>query len=736
MRLASVSTFLAAALLFGLLTPLAGAEALPIAPIREVVDTYFDQNVKDPYRWLEDLKNPETQQWMRAQSENAQRTLQALPERAAILKRLKELDAATPAHVELGCVRETAGGEVFFLRRSAGEDAAQLYVRRGWSGEERLLFDPGTLNAQGGKSHSIDYVYPSLEGRHVAIGTSGGGSEQSALWVLDTKTGKIADGPIDRSYFSFANVSWLPGGQSMLIRRFPPLAKDAPAAHKMLHQQVWLHRLGTPVERDTLVFGHQYPQLDFAPQDFPGIHLAATSPYAIAVKAGARSEVGLFAMLRKDLGKAGALWRKLFDYDDQVIDAALHGDTLYVLSNRGAPRGRILKIDLARRTPPREFLPEGDLTIDLLGGASDALYFRQRDGVYERLMRVGYQGGAPQRIEFDARGSISPSAACGTSSPFTLLATPDVEGVRVRVGTWTRPYALYRVKAGEPRAEDTHLQPSLKDVDLTRYTVDDLQARSHDGVQIPLSVVRPKEFSRDGSHVVLLQGYGAYGISLSPRFYESSLAWLERGVVRATCHVRGGGEYGEAWHRAGWQATKSNTWRDFIACAETLIREQYTTADKLIGTGASAGGILIGNAMTERPELFKAVIINVGVLDTLRFVTASANGPNHHAEFGNPATREGFEALRTASAYLKVKDGLNYPATLLMQGVNDTRVDVWESTKMAARLQAANRGNKPVLLRLEYGGGHHGAGANDALRAMADSLAFALWQTQSPKPAQ
>jgi prolyl oligopeptidase len=286
---------------------------------------------------------------------------------------------------------------------------------------------------------------------------------------------------------------------------------------------------------------------------------------------------------------------------------------------------------------------------------------------------------------------------------------------------------------------DTRLQPSGAYDDPDNVESVEVKVPSHDGTLVPLSIIYPKEMKLDGSHPTLLSGYGGYGVLMNPNFDPMTLAWYERGGVRAICHVRGGGEYGEEWHLAGKGPTKPNTWRDFIACADYLISKGYTSQSRLAGQGGSAGGILIGRAITDRPDLFGAAIINVGLLDTLRY-EATANGETNLPELGSIKTEQGFKALYAMSSFHHVKDQTAYPAVLLTTGINDPLVDPWEPAKMTARLQAATSSDKPVLLRVDYGGGHGGGSGRDGYRQrLADSWSFLLWQFsvpefQPPKP--
>jgi prolyl oligopeptidase len=340
--------------------------------------------------------------------------------------------------------------------------------------------------------------------------------------------------------------------------------------------------------------------------------------------------------------------------------------------------------------------------------------------VFGKLMRVPY-GGAPEVVALPFDGTIELSAA-----------ESRCDGIFLAMASWTKAPQVYSYDPATKQLTNTGLQPAAE-FDLPQDIQSEVvMAKSHDGTAVPLSIVYRRGIRLDGSNPTLLSGYGSYGIPQEPWFIPRTLAFLERGGILATAHVRGGGEYGEDWYRAGYKATKPNTWKDFIACAEYLIQHKYTSPAKLAGTGGSAGGILIGRAMTERPELFGMAIPQVGALDMLRAET-TPNGVPNIPEFGSVATEEGFKALYEMSAYHHVKSGVAYPATLLTHGINDPRVEPWETAKMGASLQAATTSGKPVLLRIDYEAGHGiGTTKKQIQEEAADIWTFVFWQAGVP----
>ncbi|HEX5103199.1 MAG TPA: prolyl oligopeptidase family serine peptidase, partial [Pirellulaceae bacterium] len=339
------------------------------------------------------------------------------------------------------------------------------------------------------------------------------------------------------------------------------------------------------------------------------------------------------------------------------------------------------------------------------------------------------------RLPF-AQGESPPTIALpeGYSSAVLLAAQPDVPGAWLALASWCRARSIRRFDAHTQTLEESDLSPAGKFDGPPGFVSTEVMVKSHDGVLVPLTIVHRQDLELDGSHPVLLSGYGAYGFSVPVNYSPLQLAWLERGGIFARAHVRGGGEFGKEWHLAGQKATKPNTWKDFIACAEYLVAHRYTSPGKLAGAGGSAGGILIGRSITEHPDLFGAALVEVGVLDALRMETTTNGVPNIQ-EFGSVATRPGFDALLAMSALHHVRDGVKYPAVLLTHGINDHRVEPWMSAKMTARLQAATASGKPILLRIDYAAGHGaslGATKEQALAQLADQWSFLLWQFGDP----
>jgi prolyl oligopeptidase len=724
------------ACLVGLMTASAAfaqAPPPPAAPVRPVTDDYFGTKVVDDYRYMENLKDPEVQKWMKAQADYTRATLEALPGYSALLERVAELDASEPARVS---DVQIVAGRYYSLRNPVRSQLPKLYVRDGVNGKDRLLIDPETFSAAAGSHLSIHGYRPSPDGHYIAYQLAAGGSEESVLHIYDVQNGKDLPETADRAY-GYPSF-WRADSRSFFYRRTQKVESGMPGTAKYANGRVYLHRLGHAFDDDPpiLGLGVSAPSIALAPPDWLEIVTAPGSRYAIAmISPGTESRLRVYAAPVDAIHDGKTAWRPIApSYDDQYIGGmyisgdsdypvALTGDTLYWLSRRNAPLGQILKLDLTRPdTKPEIVVPQGKLPISDVSAGRDAIYWRVSDAGVNSIHRLRVSRGArPEALHLPYAASIA-----------GVVTDRESGATAVYASSWLRSSAYLVVDPKTGAVADTDLQPAGPYDRPDNLAVDEVKVKSWDGTEVPLSIVHRKGLKRDGRNPAIIFGYGAYGNEVSPHYRQFRRVWYERGGVTAFAHVRGGGEYGEAWHKAGFQATKPNTWKDFIACAQYLVDHKYTAPHKLIGLGGSAGGILIGRAIEERPDLFGAAVILVPVADTLRFET-TANGPRNVAEFGSVKTEAGFRALYAMSPYANIKDGVKYPAVLVDTGANDPRVAPWEPAKLAARLQAATASGKPVLLRVDYDAGH-GFDATRRQRelSVADMYSFVLWQTGDP----
>lgn len=696
---------------------LAAQHAPPPAPARLVADTVHGIALEDPYRWMERPENPEFTEWMRAQGRYTRGRLQAIPHREDLLRRVRELTLATS-----GVRRLTrAGDQLFFLRADSGAALPRLVVR-GADGAERVLFDPAARRGDGGQHISIDNFTPAPDGRLVALNLARGGGEVSRVHVLETATGAMRPDVIERIWGEFA-VSWLPDASGFFYTQMAPEGTDS-AADPLLGMRVRVHRLGTAPDGDPLVLGPgATPRMPIDPREFPWIEVPHGSEWMLAFAGGARAEARLCVARLEELRGTGTPWRCVAEYDDLVEQAAVHGDDLFLLSSRDAPNRRVLRVPLADPALARAavVVPEhAERVVTSIATARDALYVVEMDRGSDRVSRVDYGGGAPREVALPlAQATVG------------LVASPDREGVLVSAQGWTRPSAWYALDPAGGTLRDVGLGTSSP-ADFSGIEVESVDAESFDGARVPLTILRRRDTALDGSHPAVLFGYAGYGSSMQPRFDPNLLAWLERGGVYAVCHARGGGEKGRAWYLGGKGAQKRNGVRDFIACAEYLSTRGYTRPERLGAWSASMGGVLVGGAVTERPQAFGAAVVEVGILNPVRLLQG-VNGANQIAELGDPRTEAGYRALAAMDPYHHVRPGQSYPAVLLPVGLNDGRVSAWHSGKFAARLAAGTASGRPVLIRIDEEAGHGvGSTRDQAAELDADVFAFLLWQLGHP----
>jgi prolyl oligopeptidase len=696
--------------------PPAAPPGAPLAEVREVREKLHGTEVVDPYRWLEDVRSPDAQAYFRAQDEAARRLLASIPGREAIAARIRELSAAQVSVRNLAM----ANGKVFYLKLAPGLESPVLCVREGFDGAERVLVDPASL-AAGKARAAINWYRPSPDGRLVAYGVSAGGTEDATLRVLEVKGARDLGVAIDRARFN-AGLAWHHDSRAFYYARIPEGGRQD-SAHRYAGIRVYRHVLGRPAAQDEIVFASGAGGARDVPEFvYPSLVVPEDSTHAYAIaRHGVRREIAVHMTPVRDLARGLPRWTKIVDFDDGVTAIQAWKDDIYLLTHKDAPLNRVLVMKAGKDgvSRPRVAVPEGEAVILGMALAADALYLRSTVGGLERLERLNLGFGASRTPEF-----VKTAFDVAISQMLTHPAKP---GAVLHLQGFLEAPAVVAVEAKTGNLRNTGLQPRPA-ADFSAIDEVRLYATSHDGTKVPVTLLYRKTTVLTADNPTLLVGYGAYGISQTPFFDATRLAWLEHGGIIAFAHIRGGGEYGEAWHRAGQKATKENTILDFIACAEFLVKFGFTSPQRLAIQGTSAGGIPSAGAMVRRPDLFAAVVPRVAVLDMLRFEFAP-NGPANIPEFGSVATPEGFEALRRMSAYHLVKDGTAYPAVLLTTGMNDPRVDPWQAAKMAARLQAASSSGKPVLMRVEWEGGHgQGSTRTQRVEELADIYAFLLWQ--------
>jgi prolyl oligopeptidase len=705
----------------------------PPAPSEPVTDVLNGVSVPDPYRNLENLKDPKTLAWLKAEGDYAADQLSRIEGRDAIAKRIEELDKAAGDKVQE--VTRMPGDRIFYLSRKVGENQFKLMMRVGVNGAERVLVDPDQIDKTSGVPHAINYFSPSWDGKRMAYGVSAGGSEDASLYVLDIASGQAIGAPIPRVSES---VHWTPDSNALTynqLRELPPGTSDT---ETYLDTTVFLMKIASakssPQGRSTTqirpLFGPLINKdLKLDRLDVAEVFFSPGGRYMIARTTDTTAPEGcVFVAPLKDLSSRHIGWRQISTFTDKITDVQMRGDTLYMRTYADAPRGRVIALSLknpalAKATLAIHEPDEGVLKSFALG--RDAIYTEIQKGFTTRAHRLA-TGSSGQGVDLTPTlaGSTFVTGDPGHAYADAWIVTSAwTEPARILI---TTPTTVAEPTPAELR--DTGLLQNQRPPGTPELEVSEVMVASHDGAQVPLAILHRKGLPLNGDNPTLLDGYGAYGITTEAFYDPRRIAWIERGGVLAYANVRGSGAFGDAWYRAGFKSTKSNTWKDGIACAHYLIDHHYASSSTLGIHGASAGGIFVGRSTTAAPELFAAAIFEVGTLDTVR-AEESANGATNISEFGSYKNAADLPALIEMSTYHQTKDGTAYPAVMLIHGMNDPRVDVWQSAKAAARLQAASSSGKPILLRLDSQAGHGmGSTAQQRFSKQADIYAFLLWQ--------
>lgn len=702
----------------GLASPALASTAPPRTERRPVVDEYHGVEVADDYRWLEKAADPEVNEWTRRQNARTRAWLDGRPARAPLLARLRRMaESAEPAYGQL----KTAAGRIFALKTQPPLEQPLLVMRSSpdSTDAERVLLDPNRLDAGG--TTAIEGFFPSPDGSRIAVTLSEGGSERGTLHLYETATGRALPDRIERVTFATAggSLAWETHGEGFYYTRYPRPG-ERPDEDLAFHVQVYHHRLGASEKEDTYVFGRDLPRI-------AEVFLAMRSDGRYLLVTVQDGDGGFFAHWLR--GPDGS-FRRLTRFEDGVKMIVFGPeDDLYVFTKRDAPRGRILRVPVSVTARDawwegaETVVPESEAVID--GYAWHGLEILPNFLVTSSALWVVDVLGGPSQVRmFPRPGGTSRVVPLLPVSAVHQLAGWEGDQVLIHNGSFLEKAGWYRYDPSRHETRPTALRPrspvSFEDAEVVRE-----MAVSRDGTQVPLSIIRRKDTRLNGRNPTLLTGYGGYGVNLTPEFVGSEIRlWLDHGGVLAVANLRGGGEFGEAWHRAGNLTRKQNVFDDFAACARHLVERGYTRSGRLAIEGGSNGGLLMGATLTQHPRLCRAVVSHVGIYDMLR-VELDANGAFNVPEFGTVRDPEQFQALHAYSPFHRVRDGTAYPAVFFLTGDNDGRVNPAHSRKMTARLQAATSSRRPVLLRTSASSGHgQGTALSERLAQQADVLAF------------
>jgi len=679
------------------------ASGPPKAKLAPVEDTVQGHKIVDPYRYLENADDSDTKLFVEQELGYTRSLLDPLPGRDKINARLAQLFSIGAIGIP-----QFGGNLYFYTRRDAGQNQPVLYVREGVNGEDRVLLDINKLSADG--TIALDWWYESNDGKYIAYGTSSNGSEESTLRIIETATGKILPDTIERTRFS--SLAWLKDNSGFYYTRNPKKG-EVPDGEEVYHVKVFFHQLGTDPSKDPLIFGER-PN----PQDIPTVTLSEDDRWLlIDVEEGWTKTEMYLQDLRSKNPPVEITTGKNFLYGADIFQGKL-----YITTNEDAPHYRVFVADTAnpKREHWKELIRETDAVLQNASVTGGKLFVQYEHNVASELKVFSLEGKELADISQPAIGSVS--SASGRYDRNELFYLFE---------SFTVPPSIYRYDLNSG-ASALWARVDAPSIDSAAYDVHQEWYRSKDGTKVPMFIVSKKGLVRDGKNPALLTGYGGFNVSNSPAFSRGVYLWLEHGGVYAVANLRGGAEFGENWHRAGMLDKKQNVFDDFIAAAEFLIAEKYTSPEHLAIQGGSNGGLLMGAMITQRPDLFRAVVCQVPLLDMLRyqnFKIAKLWIP----EYGSADDPKQFDWLYAYSPYHHVRPGIEYPAILFMTADSDSRVDPMHAKKMAALLQAQAKNGaskaRPILLRVDTKAGHgQGKPVTKQIEDSTDVYSFLFWQ--------
>ena len=675
----------------------------PKAKVVPVEDTVQGHKIVDRYRYLEDPNDPDTQLYVEQELSYTRSILDPLPGRDKINARLSQL-------LEIGTVgAPQMGGKYYFhTRREGNQNQPILYVREGLNDKDRVLIDVNKMSADG--TVALDWWYPAEDGEYVTYGTSASGSEESTLNIVESATGNVLADTIERT--RFASVAWMKDSSAFYYTRHPKKG-EVPDGEEVYHVKVFFHQIGSDPAKDPYIFGEGRN-----PQDVPSITLSEDDRWLlIDVGEGwTKSEMYLQDLQSKNPPL------EITTGKDFLYGAEFFEGKLYITTNEDAPHYRVFVADAAnpKRENWKEIIPQSNAVLQEASVTGGKLLAQYELNATSELKLFGLDGKKLADIPLPAIGDV-----------FSASGRYDRNEIFFGFQSFTVPPSIYRVDLTDVKSA-LWAKVDAPSIDPSAYDVQQVWYSSKDGTKVPMFVVSKKGIEKNGKNPTLLTGYGGFNISMTPTFSRSMYLWMEHGGIYAVANLRGGSEFGEDWHRAGMLDKKQNVFDDFIAASEYLIAQKYTDKDHLAISGGSNGGLLMGAMITQRPDLFRAVVCAVPLLDMLRyqnFQIAKLWIP----EYGSAEEAKQFEWLYAYSPYHHVKPGEEYPAILFMTGDTDTRVDPMHAKKMAALMQAEAKNGasreRPILLRIETKAGHgQGKPVTKQIEESTDMYSFLFWQ--------
>ncbi len=688
------------------------------------VDSYHNKKIEDPYRNLENLEDSLVISWLKEQDKYASEIIQNIEGADELYNKIKSYDEIEKSDIKN--IKISNNKSNFYLRNSKNSKVDFLYYQNYIAKKEELLFKSSDFQFNSENEYLINYFKPDWKDEKIAISLSKPGEDISKIIVLDINSKQILPGVIENAKPSNGGVQWLPDNSGFVFIQHDNI--DPHSDKYLLDSKSVLYKISGRVTNMKEVFSKgNNPEVNLRSEDYPKVILHQDYHKYVFGEIGGSSKYKdtYYASSKELLLDRKINWKPLFKKDDKIKNILIDGDSLIFISNKFNSFGGIYKTSLVHpdfSNPKVLISPKEEVLITDIAITSKGLFFvKFKNGVESKLYH----------LDKNEKKEIKLGATYG--SIYISSSGTNYDSLLVTAGGWVNDYDIFYFNYSLNSKENIELLKKTSSSEYDNIEVEEVEISSHDGVKVPLSIIYKKGLEKNGKNHTLFYGYGSYGGAGTPFFNPKLLRWVTEGGILAIAHVRGGGEKGVNWYKAGYKKTKPNTWKDMIACTEYMIKENYTSSQKSAIWGSSAGGIMVGRAMTERPDLYSAVILTSPAMNMLRS-EIQPNGKNSIKEFGTVKIKEEFEALLEMDSYHNIKEGVEYPSTYVTGGMKDGRVVIWDPAKFVARLQKANASNNPIIFSVDFSAGHGGSNnSKDKTYALyANAFSFAFWQTGHP----
>jgi len=685
-----------------------------LLPQKNVTNTYFGVTLNDPYQYLENLDDPMVVTWMKDNANYATSILNNISGKKAIFDKMKELIERRSASIS--SVNITDDDSYYYLKRVPGEEISKMYSRKGYDGSENLFFDPTQYKKEDGRTYTVSSITPNIKGDKIAISVEANGSENSELLIFKN-TGEQYDEVLQLA----DGVSWHKSGNSFFYGKLN--SSDVKDKNRQIYTSNYVHQVGTDQTLDEKYFSKKnYAALNIMESEFPYILYSKEADKNILIAGSV--DKNLKTYIEDGIGSHN--WKPILTREDKVTGIDLNSRDVFYLTYNDAPNYKIVKAAIdspefsKAKTVIEESKSENITDFEL---TKDGLYYATvKNGVEAKVYFLQNGKSNPKELQLPFAAGSANISARGT----------DFSEIWINISGWTSPNKRFLYNSETNTFTHKPLSTPVEYPELNNLIVKEVMVASHDGVMVPVSIIHNKDLEMNGQNPAVLYSYGSYGNSTSPFFSPITLAYTMYDGILVVPHVRGGGELGDAWHKAGQKLNKPNTWKDAIATAEYLIENGYSNPKKISIFGGSAGGILVGRSITERPDLFVAGAPMVGAMNTVR-LEETPNGPVNTPEFGTVSDPEEFKGLLAMDSYHNLKPSTEYPAMLITAGMNDPRVIAWQPSKFAAKMQHDNKGDSPILFYTNFEGGHGGRTTlTQTLDQFSNIFSFFYWQSGHP----